>query len=148
MRDLRHCGRVKHPADPLRCFPPCTVIKSHPSFCDKNLAFLRRTNGSSSPWMIWKTPQCDLIFSKSNSPSKKLSILLLLFFSDGEETRITPEIFMAVFISRYRKIAGHPSEWPTRYISSLLFWSTCRQISATHSEHIGFSGLGIEREHA
>lgn len=144
----KHSGSWKQPADQFR-WPQCGMIKSFAcSFWVRNWALHNGTRGSLSPWITVNLCVDWLISSKSKSFSKKLSNFLLLFASEGDETRIIPEIFTSLACSRNLRIAGPPRECPIRYISSCVFSLTCRSISPTHSEQSGFSGVGIERAHA
>ncbi len=146
-RAVRHSGNWSHPADPLRCWPFLMIIKSAESFSDKNCALCRGTSGSLSPWITTNCLARCCIISKWNSDSRKLSNFLFWFLSEGEATRMAPEIGVSV-CSKNLRIAGPPSECPTRYISSSWVWITWRSISCTHSAQIGFSGVGIGRAHA
>lgn len=124
------------------------TISSLASFSDKNSAFWRGTKVSLSQWIRTNHGEDCFIFSKLNPSSRKLSSFLFLFFSEGDDTSITPKRFVELVCSRKRRIADHPSEWPTRHISSSLLRIAWRSISYTHSEQIGFSGAGIGRAHA
>lgn len=148
IKTSKHPGSWKHPADQFKCFQFGMIISFAWSFSARNRALCNGTNESLSPCMIAKLCADCLIRSKSKSFSKKLSNLLLLFLSEGDETSIIQETWTPCICSRHLRIAGPPREWPIRYISSCWFWTICLFISPTHSEHKGFSGAGIGRAHA
>ncbi len=100
MRASLHSGSSKHPDEPFKCPPPLITIKSHWSIFAKNCALSSFTRGSLSPCMRENLLQEEIIFSKLNAPSRKLSNLLLLFFVEGEETSMAHATFFIMVASR------------------------------------------------